>query len=361
MRKLLFVVIAVALLCAAGSRVAAAPVAQSVTYAGGGAFQIPDVAEYMPISENASSGTILVIGDGEKTTGYFDRNDTRVADIGSPALGIANISVTYRYIKPKNIGVFTNGQWYMDVNRNGIWEGQPPDQTTSFGFPGDTPIFSSFWLYEGSMGQPSMIAVFRGGQWYLDANQNYVWDGTGTGKDLILSFGFPGAIPVTGDWNNIHWQSIGVYNAGTWYLDRHGNFVWEGTGTGKDVMYSFGFPGAIPVVGDWNRDSWDEIGVYTDGIWYVDANHNYVWDGTGTGKDAIFSFGFPGAIPVIGDWNGDEYLEIGVYNAGTWYLDTDPDNHWDDVTFKDMVCQFGAPGFTPVAGNYYPKSLSFLL
>ena len=34
-------------------------------------------------------------------------------------------------------------------------------------------------------------------------------------------------------------------------LDANGNNTWDGTGTGKDVAYTFGAGGFIPVVGDW--------------------------------------------------------------------------------------------------------------
>jgi hypothetical protein len=154
------------------------------------------------------------------------------------------------------------------------------------------------------------VGVFHGGQWYVDyGGRPYLWDGTIT--DRVYNFGFSGAVPVLGDWNGDTEPEIGVYNAGTWYLDANSNNAWDGTGSGKDAVYSFGAAGWTPVAGDWNRNGQTEIGVYTGGTWYLDANRNFVWDGTGAGKDAILAFGFAGAVPVTGDWNQDGILEIG--------------------------------------------------
>ena len=45
----------------------------------------------------------------------------------------------------------------------------------------------------------------------------------------------------------------------------------------SDEMYTYGQPGDIPVVGDWNGDGKDEIGVYrSPGRWYLDYNGNHI-------------------------------------------------------------------------------------
>ncbi len=216
------------------------------------------------------------------------------------------------------------------------------------GIAGDIPVVGD-WDRDNA----SEIGVFRGGQWYVDCGgRPYLWDGTTT--DRLLNFGFSGAIPVIGDWNGDTEPEIGVYTAGTWYLDMNSNNAWDGTGTGKDAMYSFGATGWTPVVGDWKRDGQVKIGAFAgDGTWYVDRNGNYQWDGTGPGQDVMYTFGFPGAVPVTEDWNQDGIVEIGVNNAGTWYLDANGNNKWDGTgTGKDAVCTFGPAGFVPVAGDW---------
>jgi hypothetical protein len=250
---------------------------------------------------------------------------------------IITVLFTVTSLPPTKIGAFTGGQWYMDASGNGIWEGQPPDRLASFGVPGFTPVVGD-WNHDGL----TEIGVYNAGTWYVDANRNYLWDG----NDVTYSFGAAGFTPVIGDWNHDGVTEIGAFNAGTWYVDTNQNNMRDG----QDSTYNFGFAGAIPVVGDWNRDSLTEIGVYNAGTWYVDSNPNSMWDGI----DAIFHFGFTGAVPVTGDWNQDGIFEIGVYDgAGTWYLDADGNNRWDGTgPGKDIMYNFGAPGFIPVIGDW---------
>jgi hypothetical protein len=233
----------------------------------------------------------------------------------------------------------------MDANGNGIWEGQPPDRFTNFGIAGDKPVVGD-WDRDSTV----EIGVFRNGHWFFDINENYIWDGTKI--DRQCNFGITGDIPVIGDWDGDHEPEIGVFRNGYWYLDANNNCLWDGTA--EDRLWTFGSPGDIPVIGDWNRDGYTEIGVYQGaGTWYVDANRNYVWDGTGLGKDAVLNFGFAGSIPVTGDWNQDGIFEIGVFNAGTWYLDANGNNQWDGTgTGKDLANTFGAVGSTPVVGEW---------
>ena len=79
---------------------------------------------------------------------------------------------------------------------------------------------------------------------------------------------------------------IGVYQNGVWYLDWNGNGAWD---QGIDKVYSFGAAGWTSVIGDWNPAvPGTKIGVYQNGIWYLDWNGNGVWD---QGIDKVYSFG----------------------------------------------------------------------
>jgi hypothetical protein len=78
-------------------------------------------------------------------------------------------------------------------------------------------------------------------------------------------------------------KNIGIFSNGAWYLDLNGNGVWNGSST--DIYYSNfgkGVSGAVPVTGDWNGDGTSEIGIFTDGAWYLDLNGNGVWNGSST-------------------------------------------------------------------------------
>ena len=88
-----------------------------------------------------------------------------------------------------------------------------------------------------------------------------------------------------------------------------------------------------------------EIGVYKDGVWYLDTNG----DGIFNAGDFVYSFGLPGWSPVVGDWNGDGKTEIGVYKDGVWYLDSSGDGAYGP---GDRVNSFGLLGWTSVVGKW---------
>lgn len=64
------------------------------------------------------------------------------------------------------------------------------------------------WTGDGS----DKIGVFRNGQWYLDANGNGVLDSCSI--DRCLSFGQTGDLPVIGDWNGDSKAKVGVFRNG---------------------------------------------------------------------------------------------------------------------------------------------------
>jgi hypothetical protein len=184
-------------------------------------------------------------------------------------------------------------------------------------------------------------------------NGNGVWE---PGLDAVYTnFGKTGDIPVVGDWNNDGFDEIGVFRIvngqGRWYLDLNGNGVWE---PGLDAVYTnFGKTGDIPVVGDWNNDGFDEIGVFRivngQGRWYLDLNGNGVWE---PGLDAVYTnFGQAGDIPVVGKWNGDSLDKIGVFRNGIWYLDLQGNMTWEGVSV-DRRYLFGLAEDIPVVGRW---------
>ncbi len=71
----------------------------------------------------------------------------------------------------------------------------------------------------------------------------------------------------------------------------------------------FGMPGATPVTGDWDGSGVTKIGVFLDGLWFLDLNGNGVWDE----KDLWIKLGKKGDQPVTGDWDGDGKTDIGIF------------------------------------------------
>jgi hypothetical protein len=247
------------------------------------------------------------------------------------------------------IGVTDGINWYLDYNGNGVWDGPAIDNKSYFGIAGYTPIVGD-WKGDGK----TEIGVTNGLDWYLDTNGNGVWDGTGPGNDQHGYFGIPPNFkPIVGDWNGDGRDKIGITDGNDWYLDTNGNGVWDGTEPGGDQHYYFSMgSGYTPIVGDWNGNSKTKIGL-TNGLdWYLDTNGNGVWDGTGPGGDQQGYFGIPPSyLPLVGDWNGDGKDKIAVTNDVNWYLDASGNGNWDG-TPTDKAPLFGIAGWTPVIGKW---------
>ena len=177
--------------------------------------------------------------------------------------------------------------------------------------------------------------------WYLDYDGNGQWN---VSVDRHFSFGIVGDEPVVGDWDGDGNDEVGVHRGDAWYLDTDGSQGWNAAG---DQYFHFGIIGDEPLVGDWNGDGIDEVGVHRGDAWYLDADGSHGWNAAG---DQYFRFGIPGDEPLVGDWNADGIDEIGVRRGDTWYLDTDGSGSWNFP--GDEYFRFGIAGDAPVVGRW---------
>jgi hypothetical protein len=198
------------------------------------------------------------------------------------------------------------------------------------------------------------IGIYGNGDWFFDNNGNGVWEDCGT--DICyenFGGGLTGAVPVTGDWDGTGTAKIGIYVDGLWYLDLNGNGAWDGAPTDGLIYFGGGLTGAVPVTGDWTGTGTTKIGVYVDGEWYLDLNGNGAWDGTPTDGLVYFGGGLTGAVPVTGDWTGTGTAKIGVYVDGEWYLDLSGNRVWDGTPTDGLYSFVGnLTGAVPVTGDW---------
>jgi len=107
-------------------------------------------------------------------------------------------------------------------------------------------------------------------------------------------------------------------------------------------MYSFGAPDATPIIGDWNGDGADQIGIRHGSMFYLDYDGDGVFD---PAVDKMGNFGLATDEILIGDWNGDGKDQIGVHRDNTFYLDYDGDLNFDASI--DKFANFGIPVMFP--------------
>jgi hypothetical protein len=270
----------------------------------------------------------------------------------------------------KKAGVFRNGEWILDYNGNGQWDGPSVDRVYFLGQTGDIPVVGD-WNGSGF----DKIGVFRNGLWVLDYNGNGQWDGPGAptnpSVDVAATLGQAGDVPVVGDWNGSRWSKIGVFRSGLWVIDYNGNFQWDGPGAptnpAVDVAATLGQSGDAPVVGDWNKSGKAKIGIFRGGLWVLDYNGNFQWDGPGapanSNLDLAATLGQSGDVAVVGDWNGSGWSKIGVFRSGLWVLDYNGNFQWDGPGAPgnpsvDAAGSLGQSGDVPVPGRWSVASTS---
>lgn len=142
---------------------------------------------------------------------------------------------------------------------------------------------------------------------------------------------------------------MSVYRDGKWLKDNNGDGL---LGAG-DSETTFGFKGAKPLAGDWDGDGKQEIAVYANifgtGLWFLDRNGNGVWDDS-VDQLSVLGWGNSLAQPVVGDWNGDGRAKIGVYSNGLWLLDYDGNGI---LNGGDKIFKLGGwQGSVPLVGDW---------
>jgi len=307
---------------------------------------------------NASTDGIAVGEHASKTT-------MLLSDADGVATGARYVSVAWTPLPMKQ------SNWYVRSNNDGIVR-----KRFTFGPDGGIPIVGDF-----SGDGIANIAVYHNGNWYIDINGNGIWDE----EDLWAQLGGSSDQPVAGDWDGDGKTDIGIFGP-MGKTDNHLIASKPGLPTDLnatvstvpknvppdvaihaamnnvramkhstsggvrldvvDHIFQYGNEGDKAFTGDFTGDGIATVGVYRDGKWYIDKTGTGKWD-----ENAVFvnnaDFGLgPGGIPVVGDFNGDGIDKIGLYVDGVWYLDTT-----GDFTFNERI-EFGERGDYPVVGDF---------
>lgn len=166
------------------------------------------------------------------------------------------------------------------------------------------------------------------------------------GASEVFYYGNPGDIPFAGDWDCDGTTTPGLYRQsdGFAYL-RNSNT--EGI---ADIEFFFGNPDDIPLVGDFDGDGCDTLSLYRRSearVYIIDRLGD---DGGGLGTaDYFFTYGNPGDIPFVGDFDGDGVDSIGLFRESTAqvYLRNDLSSGPADSEFV-----YGDPGDQILTGDW---------
>ena len=174
---------------------------------------------------------------------------------------------------------------------------------------------------------PAKPAIWDDGRWL---QRSSLTSGPATS---VFRYGRGGGeFPVMGDWNRDGSETVGVArldlevsDALTWYL-RDSN----SSGPATITPFQFGTAqfvavdqlGSTPVVGDWDGDGDDTVGV----VYYSDSVDGPIrWElrnsNTPGPPDLVFTYSRGRDIPVVGDWDGNRTDTPGVArHPNQWLL-----------------------------------------
>ena len=235
--------------------------------------------------------------------------------------------------------------------------------------------YSSTWVYYG-YGTSSDVNDWHDPSDFVNANQNDLnpvpisGDLNGDGIDTygtfdpitnIFKFGsksvlfaMAGDLPVMGDWDHDGKDEIGVYRpneAGTgqsyFYLvtrdwDTLPSYPINVGSADCDILFG-PYPNNIPLAGDWDGDGDDDVGGF-----YPPNNNFYLYILDLTSSSVIsypshpsVPFGINGDKPIIGDWDGDGDDDVGVHRG------FDPDYSNNLVFYFDLDLSGGQSDLNP--------------
>jgi hypothetical protein len=172
------------------------------------------------------------------------------------------------------------------------------------------PASSRVFVLRSAPPAGSSTGGFTDGAWRV-SNANAEQLSTSAGVFASYRWGRKGDLPVVGDWDGDGTQTLGVVRPSQ---ARDGNHLLLRNSDGSVLDYWFGRYGDRILVGDWNGDrAWTPAAVRS-GTWTLRETH------APDSPVTTLSFGHSGDRYLAGDWDGDGDFTPGVHRAGTFWL-----------------------------------------
>ena len=161
---------------------------------------------------------------------------------------------------------------------------------------------------------------------------NNAWDGQ---HDVFFSYGNPGEVVHIGDWDGDGIDTVAIQRGNVFYVR---NSLTSGP---ADYSFTYGNVGDVILVGDWDGDGKDTLAVRR-GSWF------YVRNSTSSGvADVVFSYGDPGDVILVGDWDGDGKDTLAVRRLDWFHV-----RNSTTTGVADVVFSYGNPGDVILVGDW---------
>ncbi|MDP7020419.1 MAG: hypothetical protein QGG36_31765, partial [Pirellulaceae bacterium] len=212
-------------------------------------------------------------------------------------------------------GVYSAGNIWVDTNGNGFFDPANNDFinrdiTYAFGITSDDIFAGQF--EDGSVDFYDKLAAY--GQYnglfryLIDLDNDGVFDVNQPASIQI------NGLPAAGNFiAGAAGDEVAVFTGNTWWIDTTADGLFDATTAIPWTGSSSGYP----IVGDFNADGFDDLGVFSDDTFHLDLTTGAIntFDGS---PDVSFRFGFIGTRerPIAADFDGD-----GIDDLGLWVPD----------------------------------------
>ncbi len=277
----------------------------------------------------AADGSFTYVHDHSDTTSdsftYWANDGGADSELATVTIDVTPVGHTMGLVDPDQ------GRWHL-TNEAG------PVAPFFFGNPGDVP-FMGDWDCDG-IATPGLFRTSDAYAYLSNANTSQI-------ADIRFFFGNPDDIPLAGDFDGDGCDTVSIYRAAEqrFYIMNELGADEGGLGA-ADYAFTFGNPGDKPVVGDWDDDGIDEVGLHRESTGFF-----YWRDSLSTGiADGTMFFGDPGDRFVAGDWgvvDGADTPAVFRPADRTCYF-----RYTLTQGNADKAVLFGEPPWLPVAGEF---------
>ena len=187
---------------------------------------------------------------------------------------------------------------------------------------------------QATLGSPDTVTLFdtATGRWHARLAD---------GSTTSFFYGNPGDLPLLGDWDGDGVDTVGMYRPGTGFV-----YLRDTNSTANaELAFHYGQAGDVPLVGDWNADGRDTLAIYRQSEGRV-----YVSNQLGTAPaEFSFYFGIPGDRPFAGNFDGLGGDSIGLYreSSGFAYF-----RNSLTIGVADLEFYYGEPADRILAGDW---------
>jgi hypothetical protein len=279
---------------------------------------------HFTVTDFADAGTYQVIvkftwGDGwSYTSPVFFTNTVLIPGLGNAHLPDIDFDGDTRM----DMSVYDpqSGQWFYRRSTGG-------SAAVKWGWNSARPLRGDF---DGDRKTDFCVYDPATGIWYIRF---------AAGSSTATRWGWPSAIPAPGDYNGDGRTDFAVYDpaTGQWYIKY----------AGLSGQRSVSSPGAgIPIPGDFDGDGKMDVAVYQPWAsrWSIRFSE---------GGMVEFYKGVDGGIPVLGDFDGDGRIDACVYSpeTGIWYIkESGPPGYFNAGASYSVT--WGWRGAKPVPGDF---------